>query len=128
MLSVVARTDAIPPSHSCRRTLMSTDTREARLRCRVADLYAPDPQFAAARPDEAITAAIEAPGLRLLEIVRTVTDGYADRPALGQRAVQLVHGSDGRTSLELLPRFETVTYRGLWDRAWALARVLANGQ
>ena len=34
-------------------------------------------------PDEAITAAIDQPGLRLPQIVRTVMEGYADRPALG---------------------------------------------
>jgi fatty acid CoA ligase FadD9 len=107
---------------------MSTETREARLGRRVADLYATDPQFAAARPDQAITAAIGTPGLPLLEIVRTVMDGYADRPALGQRAVQSVHGWDGRTSLELLPNFDTITYRELGDRARALASVLGNGQ
>jgi fatty acid CoA ligase FadD9 len=107
---------------------MSTDPRESRLARRIADLYATDPQFAAARPDEAISAAIDQPGLPLLEIVRTVMEGYADRPALGQRAVQSVRGPDGRTSLELLPRFDTVTYRQLWDRASALASVLSNGQ
>jgi fatty acid CoA ligase FadD9 len=107
---------------------MSTDTREARLARRVADLYAADPQFAAARPDAAVTAAIEAPGTPLLDVVRTVMDGYADRPALGQRAVRAVHRPDGRTSLELMARFDTITYRELWGRASALASVLANGR
>jgi fatty acid CoA ligase FadD9 len=37
-------------------------------------------------------------------------EGYAERPALGQRAVHLVEDTaTGRTSLELLPRFETVS-------------------
>ena len=34
---------------------MSVDTREERLARRIADLYATDQQFAAARPSEAIT-------------------------------------------------------------------------
>ena len=69
---------------------MSTDTREERLARRIADLYANDQQFADARPSAAITAAIDQPGLRLPQIVRTVMEGYADRPALGQRAVRFV--------------------------------------
>ena len=68
---------------------MSTDTREERLARRIADLYATDRQFADARPSEAITAAIDQPGLRLPQIVRTVMEGYADRPALAQRAVRV---------------------------------------
>src|SRR6201998_4243498 len=107
---------------------MPTDPRESRLARRIADLYATDPQFAAARPDETISAAIDQPGAPLLEIVRTVMEGYADRPALGQRAVQSVRGPDGRTSFELLPQFDTVTYRQLWDRGSAPASVLSNGQ
>jgi len=107
---------------------MPTDPRESLLTRRIGDLYSTDPQFAAARPDEAISAAIDQPGLPLLEIVRTVMEGYADRPALGQRAVRSVPGPDGRTSLELLTLFDTVTYRQLWERASALASVLSNGQ
>ena len=42
---------------------MSTDTREERLARRIADLYANDRQFADARPSEAITAAINKPGM-----------------------------------------------------------------
>ena len=52
-------------------------------------------------------------------------DGYANRPALGQRAVQLVTDPDtGRTTAELLPRFEMLTYRELWQRAGAIASCL----
>ena len=107
---------------------MSTDTREERLARRIADLYATDRQFADARPSEAITAAIDQPGLRLPQIVRTVMEGYADRPALAQRAVQFVNDPQtGRTSVELLPRFETTSYRELWDRVGAVATALAGG-
>jgi fatty acid CoA ligase FadD9 len=101
---------------------MSIDTREERLARRIADLYATDQQFADARPSDAITLAVEQPGLRLPEMVRTVMEGYAERPALGERAVHLVEDPQtGRTSLELLPRFETVSYRELWERAGAVA-------
>jgi fatty acid CoA ligase FadD9 len=53
--------------------------------------------------------------------------GYLDRPALGQRAVQFVKDpNNGRTFAELLPRFETITYRELWERAGAIASAWTN--
>jgi fatty acid CoA ligase FadD9 len=107
---------------------MSTDPREERLACRIADLYATDSQFTDARSIEALTAAIEKPGLRLPRIVSTVMGAYAERPAVGERAVNLTTDPEtGRTSLELLPWFETVTYRELWDRVGAVASALTDG-
>jgi fatty acid CoA ligase FadD9 len=106
---------------------MLTDSREERLARRIADLYATDPQFADARPIEALTAAIEQPGLRLPRIVRTVMEAYAERPAVGERAINLATDPEtGRTSLELMPWFETVTYRELWERVGAVASALTN--
>ena len=106
---------------------MSTVTREERLARRISDLYATDQQFADARPSETVAQAIEAPELRLPQIVQTVIDGYADRPALGQRAVEFVTDpSTGRTSAELLPRFDTITYRELSDRVNAVAAALTQ--
>src|ERR1700682_5303552 len=106
---------------------VATDTREERLARRIADLYATDQQFAAARPSEAVSAAIGQPGLRLPQLLRTVMEGYADRPALGQRAFRFVTDPEtGRGSLELLPRFETISYRELGDRAAAAAASLAG--
>ncbi len=105
---------------------MSTTTYDERAARRVEDLRANDPQFAAAGPDPAITAALEEPGLRLPQIMRTVLEGYADRPALGQRAVGFVKDpATGRTALEILPHFDTVTYGELGERVGALARALA---
>ena len=101
---------------------MPTDTREARFEQRVADLYATDPQFAAAAPDPNVTAAASTPGLRLPQIIQTVFDGYADRPALGQRVVRFTEDPQThRTTAELTPEFETITYRQLWDRVQAVA-------
>src|SRR6478672_9542603 len=101
---------------------MSTDTREARLARRISGLYATDQQFADARPNEAVATALESSELRLPQIIQTVIDGYAHRPALGQRAVEFVtDAATGRTSAELLPRFDTLTYRQLWDGVQALA-------
>src|SRR5271168_5040559 len=94
---------------------------------RIEDLSANDPQFAAAKPSPTVTAAVALPGLRLPQIVQTALEGYADRPALGQRAVEFVKDpKTGRTALEVLPHFETITYRELSDRVGALARALTN--
>jgi fatty acid CoA ligase FadD9 len=103
---------------------MSTSTREERFARRLENRYANDAQFSAAKPSEAIAQAINQPGLRLPQIIETLMEGYADRPALGQRAVQFVNDPSGRTRMELLPRFETITYRELWDRTNAFASAL----
>ncbi len=53
-------------------------------------LYIDDEQFRHTRPDEEIAAAARAPGLRIAEVMATVLQGYADRPALGQRAREVI--------------------------------------
>ncbi|MCA2323154.1 hypothetical protein JF732_26040, partial [Mycobacterium intracellulare] len=84
---------------------MSTNSPEQRLQRRIAELSAADPQFAAAGPDPEVAAAVEQTGLRLPQIIRTVLDGYADRPALAQRVVEFVtDAKTGRTTAELLSR------------------------
>jgi fatty acid CoA ligase FadD9 len=106
---------------------MPTTTREERLERRIEELTANDPQFAAAKPDPAVAKALEQPGLRLPQIVQTVLEGYADRPALGQRAVEFVKDpKTGRTSLEALSHFDTITYRELDQRVGALGRALTS--
>src|SRR5262249_37175330 len=67
------------------------------------------------------------PELRLPRIVQTILDGYADRPALGKRSVEFVTDpSTGRTSAQLLSRFDTITYRELSNRVNAVAAGLAQ--
>ncbi|MFY9765589.1 MAG: AMP-binding protein, partial [Mycobacterium sp.] len=106
---------------------MSIDTQE-RLDRRVAELAINDPEFAAARPDEAASAAIEAAGRRLPQVAKAVLEGYSDRPALAQRAVELVKDPQtGRTSAKLLPWFDKVTYGELADRVDALSHALTDG-
>jgi fatty acid CoA ligase FadD9 len=106
---------------------MSIDNRDERLERRIADLNASDPQFAAAAPDDAISSTIARPDLRLADLIQTVFDGYADRPALGARAVEFATDPDsGRTTAELLPRYETITYGELSDRMHAIANGLAD--
>ncbi|OMB83769.1 carboxylic acid reductase [Mycolicibacterium conceptionense] len=104
---------------------MSIDTRDEQLASRIAELTANDPQFAAAIPSDTVTAAVDVPGLLLPEIVQTVLQGYSDRPALGERAVEYVADpATGRTTARLLPRFDTISYGELWDRVRSLAAAL----
>lgn len=92
---------------------------------RIADLYATDEQFRDAQPKPEVIEAAANPDLRLIEVLQTLVDGYGDRPALGQRSRELTtDSSTGRTSARLLPRFETVSYRELWNRVGALATAL----
>src|ERR1700730_732508 len=93
-----------------------------RLARRVAQLYGTDPQFRAAEPIPAVSEAARRPGMRLASALRTLVDGYADRPALGQRAREpLTDAVTGRTTTRLLPKFETLSYREVWARASAIA-------
>lgn len=104
---------------------MSTTPREARLERRIADLLSHDDQFAGASPDAVVADAVDVPGLRLPQIIQTVFDGYARRPALGQRAVRFVTDPHtGRTFSELLPSFDTITYAEVSRRMQAIATAL----
>ncbi|OMC02688.1 oxidoreductase [Mycobacterium sp. NS-7484] len=105
---------------------MTTETREDRLQRRIATLYDTDPQFTEARPSDAVNTAVAQPDLRLPAIVKGVLAGYADRPALGQRAVEYVTDAAGRTSAQLLPHFDTITYRQLGDRIQAVTNAWHN--
>src|SRR6185312_11108552 len=104
----------------------SATAREARRQSRFEKLSSSDTQFIAAQPDPAVTDGIDTPGMLLADVIRTVMDGYADRPALGQRAVEFVTDANGRTVAALQPRFDTLTYRETWVRVRALAEALAD--
>ena len=104
----------------------SANAREARRQSRFEKLTSSDAQLIAAQPDPAVSAVLEDPGLLLTDVIRTVMDGYADRPALGQRAIAFVTDADGRTVAELQPHFETLTYRETWTRVRALADALGG--
>jgi fatty acid CoA ligase FadD9 len=106
---------------------MTSDTRDERRERRIAEMCSSDPQFIAARPRAAVAATMNQPDLQLHQIVRTITEGYVDRPALGQRAVEFVSDPvTRRTCVRLLPRFDTITYGELWKRARAVAAALSN--
>ncbi|OKH85781.1 oxidoreductase [Mycobacterium sp. ST-F2] len=94
---------------------------------RIADLCATDPQLAAARPLAGVGAALEEPGIRLPAMIHAVMAAYADRPALGQRAVEYVTGADGRTVSRLLPHYDTVTFGEAWQQIQAVDNALLSG-
>jgi fatty acid CoA ligase FadD9 len=91
---------------------------------RAAHLYAADPHFAASAPKLAVGEAARRPGMRLAPALGILVAGYADRPALGRRATELVRdAATGRTSKRLLPRFDTLSYLDMWVRVNAVASV-----
>jgi fatty acid CoA ligase FadD9 len=103
-------------------TTQTTGGSEKRPPNRLERLRVADPQFRDSFPSETVVAAKREPGLRLAQIVQIAMEGYADRPALGRRARELVTDrTTGRQTLSLLPRFETITYRDLWAQARAVA-------
>ncbi|WP_179469703.1 carboxylic acid reductase [Mycolicibacterium vinylchloridicum] len=106
---------------------MSDDVFLGRMVDRISDLVANDADFAAAMPDGRVNAALDAPGLRMPQIIWTLIEGYSERPAIGQRAVEFVTDAAGRTTAELQPRFETISYRELGDRLCAAATGLGSG-
>lgn len=93
---------------------------EANRTQRVAEMVRAEPALADRLPLPEVFAATGEPGLRLSEIVRRTLLGYADRPALAERAREF--GSvAGRTETRLLPRFDTISYSELWSRLSAVA-------
>src|SRR4029079_11606107 len=103
-----------------------SEAREARLMRRFEELTSSDAQLVAAQPDPAIAAALDSPDMGLVDVMGTVMTGYADRPALGERAIEFVGDASGRTVAQLQPRFDTLTYRETWARVQALAHALAG--
>ena len=94
----------------------------ARRARRVAGLFAIDPQFRAARQLPAVIEAARRPGVRLAPMLASLVDGYADRPALGQRRREVTTDpATGQPRSRLLPEFDTVTYREQWTRVGSIA-------
>ncbi len=86
---------------------MPTDVQSETYAARAAELYASDAEFRAAEPDQTVIAAAHRPGLRLVEILETLMNGYADRPAVGRRSTSVVRDSaTGRAEQQLLPSFD----------------------
>jgi fatty acid CoA ligase FadD9 len=78
---------------------------------RVAAVYADDAQLRASEPIPTVRAAARRPGLRLVQVLQTLFEGYADRPALGNRASTVATDpATGHAERALLPAFATTTY------------------
>jgi fatty acid CoA ligase FadD9 len=96
--------------------------REDRVAERIALLNANDEQFRHSPPDTGLVGLVSRPGLRLAPLLETLIEGYGDRPALGQRARQLrTDATTGRTTAQVLPRFDTTSYSQLWSQVRAVA-------
>ncbi|RDI64085.1 carboxylic acid reductase [Nocardia pseudobrasiliensis] len=96
---------------------------------RVADLVARDEQVRDAQPVLSVGDAVQSPELSVAQIVATIMEAYADRPALGQRAVEFITEETGRRRATPLPRYDTITYGELWGRVGALAAAWqSNGE
>src|ERR1700743_1325715 len=107
---------------------ISEDVRHQERRTRrIAELYAADAQFEKAMPNTDLVDAVQDPNMRLATALSTLVDGYADRPALGQRAHELrADPVTGHTTVRLLPSFNTVSYQSMWASAGAIASVWAQ--
>ncbi|SHN18997.1 carboxylic acid reductase [Streptomyces yunnanensis] len=93
---------------------------EAHRKRRIAELLSAEPGLVDLKPLPEVFEATAERGLRLSEIIKRTLAGYADRPALGERAKEFVPVA-GRTEMRLLPHFRTLTYSELWLRLSAVA-------
>ncbi|MTE17243.1 carboxylic acid reductase [Nocardia aurantiaca] len=80
-----------------------------------------DDQVRALMPLPEVAEAARQSGQGLAGAVAVLMDGYADRPAIGERASEIAVDADGRRIRRLLPAYRTVTYRELWSRSGAIA-------
>lgn len=106
---------------------MSIESPAARRKQRIDRLYRDDHQARAAAPDEAVLDAVRTPGIGVAQIVTSVLTGYAERPALGQRAFEIVSDPvTGRPKRRWLDHFDTLTYGEVADRIEAVAAAWAQ--
>ncbi|MEH3156459.1 MAG: thioester reductase domain-containing protein [Gordonia paraffinivorans] len=97
------------------------EDRDRRIADRRARLVDSDPQFRDATPDPELAERVLQSDLPLAEVIEEILSTYADRPALGRRATEVVTGDDGTASVRLRDEFETVSYAELADRVRAVA-------
>lgn len=96
--------------------------RQARTARRTAELFAHDQQIRDVVPTPDVVGDARRPGLRLGQILEVFARAYSDRPAVGWRARTLSTDPEtGRTTSELQPRFDTISYRQLWSDVAAVA-------
>lgn len=101
---------------------MATHNHPAPLDARIRALIESDAQFAAARPSPAVEDAVWSGERSFGERLRALFDGYAERPALGQRAVVYERSGAGRMKALRRGAMETLSYGALFESSRALAR------
>ena len=96
--------------------------RAERVAQRHAELLATDAQYRDAMPLESVGELKKNFALRSSQLMQAVMEAYADRPAVGRRAHRIVRdAASGRRSLQLVDRFDTLTYSELWAEVRGLA-------
>lgn len=81
-----------------------------------------DPELGRLIPRESAQLAAEQSTDSLAQLIATLLRVYEERPALGQRAYELIRDpATGRTARRHLPRFETISYGQLRARVEALS-------
>lgn len=96
---------------------------------RIGALLDTDRQLRAATPRQDVIDAARRDGLRLPEILRTLTRGYADRPALASRSVSVARDPQtGRTIRHYVPAFDTRSYGELWANVEAIAATWTHAE
>lgn len=98
-----------------------------RIGAKLGRLFDTDEQIRAALPSPEVSEALSRPGMRLSQMVATVMDGYADRPALAERAYKLATDSEGHTTRQFLDHFDMLTFAEVWRRVGAVASAWRYG-
>lgn len=80
-----------------------------------------DPEIRARTPRPEVTEAIKSPGLSYRQIIETVLQGYAERPALGSRRYEIETDRSGRAVRRYTSEFDTITYAELERRILGIA-------
>jgi fatty acid CoA ligase FadD9 len=89
---------------------------------RILELAATDPDLGARLPEPAVDAALRADDATLVSSIGAILDGYADRPALGERRHHVATDPvSGRSVRRLEPAYTTITYGELHSRVKQLA-------
>ena len=89
---------------------------------RTMELSRKDPQIGGLMPDDAVWEKAIEEGLPVDRVVGVFLDGYAERPALGQRTYEVVQDPERKESVrQYLPSYTTITYGELHDRIKAIS-------
>ena len=88
---------------------------------RLIELSENDAQIGELMPDDSIRQNAIANGSSFDKVIGAFLDGYSNRPALGERAYEVIADDSGRKVKNFLPAFNTVTYDGLHERIQQLA-------